>query len=746
MDEKIKTVENFLTHYRNIYHKCLLHSKPSGEFIFISGTKSFSNKKFSYWIKKDSFGNVYSYVKQIENNIKTIEQFCKDYPKNIKQLKLKPKTAGQGSVFHNNTEYGIDIDVIHKVIDIINTIKKNIKQSYQVKVFFEKCVENGNVIISYGNKNNYAYIYNDDKLKNVMIKIFKNEIKSFIENEDYDGAAEYCKSVADSKIKPLIEMVEKNGIDITRYSVSSADGSYYELEQLKKYILSKWIKDVSDILRYKEDFPIQMKRKWTFIVGPTNSGKTHEAMRILTAGNSGTYLAPLRLLALEGYETLIENGFDAGMITGEEVHNQSALFTSCTIEMTNFSRVVDVAIIDEVQMLTDTRRGWAWTAAICGCPAKHMVLVGSPECLDTVMSLLNTIGETDIEVIHLERKNELEFCGKIDLEDTVAGDAIVSFTRRDILAIRNRLQELGKSVAVIYGGLSPEVRRTEAKRFRDGEVDILVASDAIGMGLNLPIRRIIFHNDKKYDGNETRFLNSLEVKQIAGRAGRYGLHEKGYVAVCSQNYTHTIKSGLLRNDILNTKPMIAPSSWHLETINSLGMNDSISAALYVFVDSFEKNLQTIPADMSDIMEVANVLDYDQNIRFDLKTQYINVPCDKHNVYILAGWCSRHNANKTVKFSKVDIQQTFDELQKLESFVRTADMYMWLARRFPEIYVDVDEAKNNRMNANEKIISILEKKAEKQCKKCGKILPVLSKHKFCEDCHKKRMPHEYINFL
>ncbi|MEQ1766263.1 MAG: helicase-related protein, partial [Methylotenera sp.] len=111
------------------------------------------------------------------------------------------------------------------------------------------------------------------------------------------------------------------------------------------------------------------------------------------------------------------------------------------------------------------------------------------------------------------------------------GDAIIAFSRKDVLTLSARFRQWGFTVASIYGALSPEVRRTESERFCSGKADILVATDAIGMGLNLPIRRVIFSNIHKFDGVASRYLNSTEIRQIAGRAGRFGIYDTGYVNV-----------------------------------------------------------------------------------------------------------------------------------------------------------------------------------------------------------------------
>ncbi|MCK4441946.1 MAG: helicase, partial [Sulfurovaceae bacterium] len=261
----------------------------------------------------------------------------------------------------------------------------------------------------------------------------------------------------------------------------------------KEELLANTIRD------FKSLYPIArlLKREIIFHVGPTNSGKTYQALQHLKSADTGYYLAPLRLLALEGYERLKANGVNVSLITGEEeIIDEDSTHISSTIEMMNSSVEVDVAVIDEIQMIDDRDRGWAWANALIGVPAKKVILTGSSDALDAITKLCEYLQEP-LEVIHFERKNELKLLtSSTPIKYIEKGTAIVAFSRRDVLALRQQLSSRYE-VSVVYGNLSPEVRREEARRFREGESDILVATDAIAMGLNLPIKTILFSKDNK---------------------------------------------------------------------------------------------------------------------------------------------------------------------------------------------------------------------------------------------------------
>lgn len=218
-------------------------------------------------------------------------------------------------------------------------------------------------------------------------------------------------------------------------------------------------------------------------------------MKKLKEANSGLYLAPLRLLALEGYEDLKESNIDASLITGEEqILNEDAAHICSTIEMLDFDLEVDVAVIDEVQMLEDNDRGWAWVNAIIGVPAKKVIMTGSVNALEAVKKIVQYLDE-ELEVVRHKRKNPLLVLQKwTPLEKLENGTALIAFSRAEVLKLKQKLQKK-YSVSVIYGNLSPEVRRDEARRFRDGQTQILIATDAISMGLNLPIKTILFTTD-----------------------------------------------------------------------------------------------------------------------------------------------------------------------------------------------------------------------------------------------------------
>ena len=299
-----------------------------------------------------------------------------------------------------------------------------------------------------------------------------------------------------------------------------------------KMALKRQIRELSVDANPQDAYPEarRLARRFVLHIGPTNSGKTYDALQRLKQAESGVYLGPLRLLALEVYDRFTDEGILCNMITGEEsVFNPEAGITASTIEIMNTERHYDVAVIDEAQMIADPFRGHNWTRALLGICADEIHVCMAPEAEEIVKAVIDEC-EDDYEVVYHERKTPLNFeKGTIALEDVQKGDALVVFSRRSVLSLAAALARHHIRASVIYGDLPPASRREQVHKFASGETDVVVSTDAIGMGLNLAIRRIIFVEVKKFDGTDFRLLLPSEIKQVAGRAGRYGLSEKGYV-------------------------------------------------------------------------------------------------------------------------------------------------------------------------------------------------------------------------
>ncbi|KDQ59803.1 hypothetical protein JAAARDRAFT_126493 [Jaapia argillacea MUCL 33604] len=345
----------------------------------------------------------------------------------------------------------------------------------------------------------------------------------------------------------------------------------------------------SDQSNPAEWFPQARRRPRTIImhVGPTNSGKTHTALRALAASRVGCYCGPLRLLAHEIWERLNkgqivplgveeppirvepdeDSNFDVAvdekkdpvpavtksgnlefsracnLLTGEEqrIVEEGAGLISCTVEMVPMATSFDVAVIDEIQMISDSQRGGAWTNAFLGLDAKELHLCGEETAIPVIEALTRHTGDK-LVINRYQRLTPLRVAETSlggNLGRVQKGDCVVSFSRSGIFGLKKRVEEeTGLRCAVAYGRLPPEIRTEQAALFnkQGSGYDVLIGSDAIGMGLNLKIKRIIFDAVSKWDGTKDRFLTVSQIKQIAGRAGRYGLHDASSVGIATTRH------------------------------------------------------------------------------------------------------------------------------------------------------------------------------------------------------------------
>lgn len=451
----------------------------------------------------------------------------------------------------------------------------------------------------------------------------------------------------------------------------------------------------------------RLNRRILFHMGPTNSGKTYAALQALTAAPTGAYLAPLRLLALENYEALRERGLRAGMVTGEEVLGEpDPTHTARTIETADLTRPIDVAVIDEIQMLSDPDRGWAWTNALFGVPARTVIVCGSDDALSYVRRAAEAANES-LEVIPFERKSPLILLDEpVPLEKVEPGDAVVAFSRRAIHENREILVARGHRVATIYGALSPEVRRAEAARFRSGEADILVTTDAIGMGLNLgPLKRIVFSAVRKWDGVGERALTNSEIRQIAGRAGRYGHHEVGYVAATEPTAIEPIRAALAgapTAPAADTRFYVRPDLTAIRSVAEEMRTPSLHEVMTHFARAtFYAGSPFQPSALEEVLEIARTID---RARLPIEEKFVFSVCpidrrDEIAMGMLERWSQVRASGGAVPALRASLA---GELDYQERTVKLASAYLWLSRRFPETFDDVEAIRHMRGRANDAI--------------------------------------------
>ena len=544
--------------------------------------------------------------------------------------------------------------------------------------------------------------------------------------EDYDEDA-FIREYYD--MERLTELLEDNEI----YRRAIREGMF------RKERVNLIASGIADTIpkHYPDLFPLAraMHRRFILHIGPTNSGKTYEAIERLKNAESGVYLAPLRLLAYEQYDTLNRAGADCTLVTGEERRVvEGATLRSSTIEMLDFKQRYEVAVIDEAQMMCDDERGGAWTAAILGVRAKEIHVCAAPSAELLLRRLILECGDS-CEVTYHERKTPLVFEKQVFSFplDVRAGDALIVFSRRDVHAVAAELQKMGKTCSIIYGALPYDVRYEEARRFREGETDIVVATDAIGMGLNMPVRRIVFLQTDKFDGYERRELYAQEIQQIAGRAGRYGIFDEGYV--------NTLYDAPLIEEALS---MVLPQDEEA-------------------VVAFPEELLRIDAPLSEILEQWSEMEVSRGFRKNLSETEVmlaklleEMSDDKYLIYrfvtmafdegdedLLNIWREMFVCESNLmgfgytKYLPTHIPEdgNASDLPVLEEAFHVCDLLYGYMDRFehPEGIPEVLAVKEKLSLA---IMKILEKQelAGRRCRECGRPLPWDYPFGVCERCH------------
>ena len=468
----------------------------------------------------------------------------------------------------------------------------------------------------------------------------------------------------------------------------------------------------------------RLQRMFVLHVGPTNSGKTYNAIEDLKTHTPGTYLGPLRLLALEMFDKLNEAGIPCSMLTGEEsIPVEGAVAVSSTIELCDFNTRYSTAVIDEAQLIADRNRGSAWLKAICLVDAKMVHICMAPEALPFIEGLIRSFGDPYNVVWH-KRLAPLRYAGRCKgYGDFRPDDAIICFSRKSVLSTAAILEKHGFHASVIYGALPPEARRNEVRKYLSGENDIVVATDAIGLGISLPIKRVIFAETEKFDGKEFRQLTTAEVKQIGGRAGRYGLNEYGEVLALGN--TELIEEKLGRNVGAIRQACIGFPREVLATDYPLDM-------LLLAWERMPREREFVRESMQDALILLRhfrktITPGNRELVYDL----ITCPVDTRTEELVIYWS--RCAEAIVKNKRVPAPWFGEEtLQSCELQYKAYDIRHQLLRR---VGIE-DDCSAERRTICERIAELMRENKDqyiRRCRICGKELPIGSLFNLCERC-------------
>ena len=529
--------------------------------------------------------------------------------------------------------------------------------------------------------------------------------------------------------------------DQLRRVLNSREAIEYLKQRNEEADRKKQMQEIRSLLSdYTPEYYIDHARKlshrvFVLHVGPTNSGKTFDAMEDLKANTPGTYLGPLRLLALEMADKLNAAGIPTSMITGEEtILAPDAVVISSTIELCNYEQHFRTAVIDEAQLIADPDRGSSWLKALCLVNADVVHVCMAPEARSYIEGLIKDFGAEYVVREH-QRLAPLVYGGACKgIRDLREGDAVISFSRKSVLSTAAQLEKKGFRASVIYGALPPEARRNEVRKYMSGQTNIVCATDAIGLGISLPISRVIFAESQKFDGKELRRLTVSEVRQIGGRAGRFGLKEKGEVL-------HFGDAAFIGHYLNATPPKIRACciSFPRETLQT----DYPLDQLFRVWQGLNRQPGFVREDMKDALILYGQIQKQvKKANRDLIYDLITCPVDTRSTELVGYWAACALA---ILKNRAIPQPYFgtESLQACELQYRAYDIHHQLLRRIGR----EDDCTRERQEICEKIARFMAASKDqyiRRCRVCGRELPIGYAFNTCEHCFSLGAVHNGIS--
>ncbi|XP_066478308.1 ATP-dependent RNA helicase SUPV3L1, mitochondrial [Tiliqua scincoides] len=454
-----------------------------------------------------------------------------------------------------------------------------------------------------------------------------------------------------------------------------------------------------------------IQRKIVFHAGPTNSGKTYHAIQRYLAAKSGVYCGPLKLLAHEIFQKSNDAKVPCDLVTGEErvcvdAEGRQAAHVACTIEMCSVTTPYEVAVIDEIQMIKDPSRGWAWTRALLGLCAEEIHVCGEAAAINLVTELMYTTGE-EVEVRNYKRLTPIKVLDEAleSLDKLQPGDCIVCFSKNDIYSVSRQIEARGLECAVIYGSLPPGTKLMQAKKFNDSDdpCKIMVATDAIGMGLNLSIKRIIFNSLIKPTVNEKGekemdTITTSQALQISGRAGRFStVFKEGEVTTMHRDDLALLKEILNKSVDPIVTAGLHPTAEQIEMFAYHLPDATLSNLIDIFVSLSQVDGLYFVCNVDDFKFLADMI---QHIPLNLRARYVfcTAPINKKQPYVctsLLKFARQFSRNEPLTFDwlcrhinwPLTPPRNIKDLVHLEAVHDVLDLYLWLSYRFMDMFPD-----------------------------------------------------------
>jgi len=540
-------------------------------------------------------------------------------------------------------------------------------------------------------------------------------LDDYLYNQAYSSFRRFCMDVKHLPTELYILFSDilcgaQHNHDIFPYFLTHARKVFPHLDCIDE------LKLISDLTNPPNWYPEAraVNRKIIFHAGPTNSGKTYHALERFLTAKSGIYCGPLKLLAVEVFNKSKARGTMCDLVTGEERRfaredGEPSEHVACTVEMANMAQPFEVCVIDEIQVIKDYQRGWAWTRALLGIQAEEIHVCGEGAAVDLVREICISTGE-EVEVRNYKRLTPLvvQTAAVGSVDNIQPGDCIVCFNKQDIYSISRQLEQRGVETAVVYGSLPPNTKLAMAAKFNDPKdpCKVMVATDAIGMGLNLNIRRVIFYSINKVQLNqdgekEVDLISVSQALQIAGRGGRFGTAwETGYVTTFKQEELKPLQDLLKQtpDEILQaglhpTFDQLELYSYHLPYATLSNLVD-----IFISLSTLDDSMYSL-CHLDDFKFLADMIEH---VKLPLKAKYTFccAPINRKMPLVCTMFLkmARHfSKGELITFDWLCSQvgwpfappETILDLVHLEAVHDTFDLYLWLSYRFPDVFTCVD---------------------------------------------------------
>jgi ATP-dependent RNA helicase SUPV3L1/SUV3 len=413
--------------------------------------------------------------------------------------------------------------------------------------------------------------------------------------------------------------------------------------------------------------------------------------------------------------------------------------------MLDYNTKYKCIVIDEAFMVYDADRGKSWTKAILEANADEVHIILSEEALNIIVKILDSTNRV-YEINKYDMLQKFKFAESPTTfgKNLPKGTVFVVFSRRSVILNKTMLENLGYSVSMLYGNLPPEVKKNQINRFINKETDLMVTTDVIGMGINLPVHALVFLETTKFDGISERKLNTIEVKQIAGRTGRYGIsNENSFVSAKTNGDLRYITETYNNSYQINN----AYIGFDYKMFMSFDENMSIINR----IDNF-KNIDFIPNDLRDFIykesttkysNIAELVDKN-NFTLDEKYIFLNAPVKENNKVYFEECVKDYNKHNIIKPPLVKIT---NDTKSMEDNISKMELYLNLCRNLNH---DVEVFENFKTTKYE-FIEILDKMlldktlmSTKTCKLCDTKLSITHPYSYCENCYQTKIRSEYNN--